>query len=41
MSNSLIGNALTLKFENVCFCGHPNVQGVPNVLLTQSLAYYS
>ena len=32
MSNSLIGNALTSKLQNVCFCGHPNVQGVPNVL---------
>ena len=25
MSNSLIKNARTSKFENVCFCGHPNI----------------
>ena len=24
MPNSLIENARTSKFENVCFCGHPN-----------------
>ena len=30
MSNSLIKNAYTSKFENVCFCGHPNVDGTDN-----------
>ena len=25
MPNSLTENTRTSKFENVCFCGHPNV----------------
>ena len=28
MSNSLIENARTSKFENVCFCGHPTVHNI-------------
>ena len=31
MSNSLIENARTSKFENVCFCGQPNVYRYKNI----------